>query len=181
MDAFHAAVEFALRPDFDGQGFHVTPGDSGGATAWGIIKKTLATYRKVPVDQVTDQDIRDLTKESAIPIYRKLFWERLKCDQMPPSVGILLFDFSCGNPTAAAVRLQRVARVADDGIIGPITVEAVNRAWGTRGGGILFLSTYHESRMSFYRLLSSYNRFGRGWERRARECYDLARHVQNGG
>jgi lysozyme family protein len=85
----------------------------------------------------------------------------------------MVFDFACGNPTAAAVRLQRMVGVADDGRIGPVTLAAVGRAWDAQGVGLL--DRYHAARLGFYRQLTAYRLFGRGWEARATRCLVLTR------
>lgn len=167
--AFEAAFNFAMRRNNDGQPFHVTPGDSGGATAWGIIKPTLATYLGHPV---TDEDIRALTPEKAKAIYRKLFWNGLECPALPEGLDVYVFDFACSNPSAAKHRLQRALGVADDGKIGPITIAAAHKA-----DMATVLASYHRLRIEFYRMLSTYPRFGRGWERRANEALGEARRV----
>jgi lysozyme family protein len=174
---FLLAFDFIMRPEHDGQPFHVTPGDTGGATAWGIIRPTLADYRGVPVDQVTDDDIRALTRDGVRPIYERLFWRRLRCHLLPDGIDVVAFDFACLSGTGpAAVRLQRILGVADDGIIGPVTVEAARAAARQRGAATL-LRQYHLARMAFYPLLSTYRLFGRGWEARARRCMTMAEYL----
>jgi lysozyme family protein len=171
-DTFEIALAHALRPEHDGQGFHVTPGDSGGATAWGIIKPTLATYLRRDPKTITDAEIRALTRESVAPIYQRLFWDAHRCGNMPAPLGVMVFDFACSNPTAATVRLQQTLSVAQDGRIGPLTIAAAHREWALHAG--FTLERYHVARLNFYRSLSSYSRFGRGWDARASRCLTLA-------
>lgn len=63
--------------------------------------------------------------------------------------------------------------VADDGNLGPITMLALQRAWKVRDEALL--DEYHTSRLAFYKLLSDYAKFGRGWDARAGRCLALSR------
>jgi lysozyme family protein len=165
--AFKKAVTFALLPEHDGQGFHVTPGDTGGATAWGITKPTYATFTHRQVSEITDDMIRNITRDSAVPIYEKLFWRGLGCDQMPPPLGFMVFDFGCGTLKWAAVRLQRLVGAKEDGSIGPKTLAAVNAAWNTKG--IQLVEDYHLARKNYYDQVPGHERWP-GWYKRADRC-----------
>lgn len=170
-DVFSQAVEFALLPEHDGQGYHCSPMDTGGATAWGIIRPTLATYLGKFVSDVTNEDIRALTKQSVIPIYRKLFWEKLCCDKLPPALGFMLFDFACGTTEWSVVRLQRLVRAKEDGVMGPKTVAAVNAAWDKQGPALLL--AYHQARKNYYDQVPNHEHWP-GWYKRADRCFAQA-------
>lgn len=172
-DNFEAAFAFAMRPDQDGMGYHKTPGDTGGATAWGIIRDTLATYRGVSVDKVTEGDIRALTKDQAKPIYRKLFWDANRCQDIPPGVDVMLFDFSCGTTKWAPRRLQRLVGTTEDGKIGPVTIRLVQEAYTKEPAA--FLLKFHQARLDYYTKVDTAPLFIRGWNARATRCYNLAK------
>lgn len=108
-------------------GFVNHPDDPGGATKYGITRKTLQAWRGAPV---AIDDVKALTKDEAREIYRERYArkprfsdirdERLRAQVI--DAGVL------AGPRQAAKMLQRAAGAADDGIVGPNTLRAVNRA-----------------------------------------------------
>lgn len=96
------------------------PKDPGGETNWGITKRTAMANG-------FNGSMRAMTREQAIGIYRKAFWERYRADQMPEAVAFQFFDACVNHGYGNAARmLQRAAGVADDGIIGEISLKAIN-------------------------------------------------------
>lgn len=57
-------------------GYANHPKDPGGETNWGITKRTAQANGY-------NGSMRAMTREQAISIYRKAFWERYRADQMP--------------------------------------------------------------------------------------------------
>lgn len=112
MTSFSPACDFVIDA-LEGGGVVVL--DSGGLTKWGISKKAHP-----------DVDIENLTRDDAIEIYRRDYWDRLNLDRLPPSLALLVFD--CGvnmGVEQAAVFLQNLVYAKADGIIGDKTVTAV--------------------------------------------------------
>lgn len=60
-------------------GYANHPKDPGGETNWGITKRTAQANGY-------NGSMRAMTREQAISIYRKAFWERYRADQMPEAV-----------------------------------------------------------------------------------------------
>lgn len=139
------------------------PDDPGGATNLGITHKTLASWRGRPV---TKQDVRDLTVTEASAIYRARYWNPVRGDSLPPGVDLAVFDFAVNSgPAKATMVLQSVLGVADDGVIGPITLAALARA----PGPATVIIGVCDARLAFLRRLSTWPTFGRGWTRRVSE------------
>ena len=110
--AFAGAVTF-LIDRLEGGAARVV--DSGGETRWGISKRA---YPNV--------DISALTRDEAVAIYHRDYWQPLRADEMPPALALCVFQAGVNvgcNP--AALALQRAAGVAQDGRIGPDTLKAV--------------------------------------------------------
>lgn len=151
MKLFEAALEQILY--YEG-GYVDDPRDNGGETNMGISKRAHP-----------DVDIKNLTVEQAGAIYKRDYWDRSKCDQFPPAVAIWVFDtaVNAGNSRAAR-QLQQAAGVKVDGIIGPITIGAVNKAFEDDPQGFLIL--LYQIRRDHYRRLADYKHFGRGWMNR---------------
>lgn len=125
--------------------------DPGGETKFGISKRS---YPNV--------DIKNLTRDAAIAIYRTDFWDRVSGDQLPRSFVFQALDAAVNHGIENAVRwMQRAAGVADDGHIGPATLAAIGRA-DSRDLVLLF----NAERLEFYASLQKFDVFGRGWIRR---------------
>lgn len=171
LSAFQKALSFALLPEHDGQGYHVTPGDTGGPTSWGIIKSTLAQYRGVPVSTISNEDIKALTRESVAPIYEKLFWQKFSCHKMPGPIGLMAFDFSVTSGKWSLIRLQRLVRVAEDGAIGPKSLAAIDAMWAVNPR--YMVQSYGDARMHFYKQIPGHEHWP-GWFKRSDRCTALA-------
>lgn len=123
MDAkFLAAVEVVLRHE---GGYVNHPDDPGGETNFGITKRTYPHL-----------DIKALTKQDAIKIYHQDWWLRYGYDRITdPDVATKTFDLSVNMGPGGGHRiLQRAVNLTMnehlivDGIIGPLTIAATNKA-----------------------------------------------------
>ncbi|CAM3794122.1 glycoside hydrolase family 108 protein [Castellaniella denitrificans] len=131
------------------------PDDPGGETNWGI---TLRTARETGYTG----SMRDLTRDQAKKIYRTAYWGRAQADQYDPAIAFQLFDAAVNHGIGQAIRfLQRAVDVADDGVVGPVTLAAV-RAMSVTD----VLSRFNAERLEFYTKLSTWPTFGKGWARR---------------
>ncbi|WP_426956086.1 glycoside hydrolase family 108 protein [Muricoccus radiodurans] len=140
-------------------GFVNDPRDPGGATNMGITHRTLADFRET---EVTEDDVRNLTRSEAREIYRARYWTPLRCADLPLGVDLMVFDFGVNaGPGRSAKLLQRCVGVKQDGAIGPITLAAVRAC---RPAALI--THLAEGRMAHYRSLSTFPVFGRGWTRR---------------
>lgn len=148
MDQFRIFIERLLSHE---GGYTPGIGDPGGETNWGISKRAYPTV-----------DIRHLTRDAAIEIYRRDFWERSRADDLPPAVGFQLLDAAVNSGIEMATRwLQRAAGVADDGIIGPVTLGALRIADPSD-----LVMRFNAERLDFMTRLATWPRFGKGWARR---------------
>lgn len=154
-DPFLPAVELVLRHE---GGLVDHPRDPGGLTNFGISQRAYPNL-----------DIRSLTRDDAIAIYRRDYWDANRCGEMPGGIGLSVFDFAvnAGNHRAVTL-LQRIVGVTVDGVAGPKTLAA------TRGAGAAECRRYADGRLSFYRSLSTWDAFGRGWTRRTEETLQEA-------
>lgn len=109
--------------------------------------------------------MRELTRRQAREIYRVAYWGRARADDYDPAIGFQLFDAAVNHGIGNAIRfLQRAVGVADDGIVGPQTVAAINSMQTTD-----VLARFNAERLDFYTRLSTWPSFGRGWARRVAE------------
>ena len=98
-------------------GYVNDPNDPGGETKWGISKRSYPQL-----------NIKGLTRQDAIAIYQRDFWQRVQGDRLPVPFVFQALDAAVNHGIGNAVRwMQRAAGVADDGVIGPVTLAAVAR------------------------------------------------------
>lgn len=86
--------------------------DNGGLTKYGI---SSAAY--------PDLDIKTLTREQALELYYRDYWQPNNCNKLPPAIAIWLFDGAIQHRQGVAAKmLQHRLRTTADGIIGPKTI-----------------------------------------------------------
>lgn len=136
-------------------GYVNDPRDPGGETNWGITKRTAQANGY-------QGSMREMTREQAYKIYYSAFWLRYQCDKMPEAVAYQFFDAAVNHGLGNASRmLQRSVNVADDGIIGNMTIAAIKKM--AISDVIMRLNA---ERLEFYCKLSTFATFGKGWVRR---------------
>lgn len=154
---FTIALDDVLRHE---GGFVDHPSDPGGATNRGI---TLTTYRRWLKPDATVHHLRRISDAEVKHIYRVAFWNAVRASEMPSGVDYALFDWAVlAGPLRAAKHLQIAVDVDDDGIIGPVTMAAVDLSidWLT----IMELTS---QRLLYLTTRSHWPTFSRGWTRRA--------------
>lgn len=105
-------------------GFANDPCDLGGATMAGI---TLATYRSVYGQSKTVEDLKRMTDEEWMTIFKRYYWDKWHADDIKSqSVANILVDWVWASGAYGIKIPQRVLGVAVDGIVGSKTLEAVN-------------------------------------------------------
>lgn len=96
-------------------GYVNDPSDRGGETKYGISKR-----------QYPHLDIQFITEEQASEIYYNDYWLAYHCDKLPEAIGEFLFDCVVNHRPKTAIRfIQKTYRVDVDGILGPMTINAV--------------------------------------------------------
>ncbi|GHT95507.1 hypothetical protein FACS1894122_13070 [Alphaproteobacteria bacterium] len=143
-------------------GYSNNPVDAGGETKFGISKRSYPHL-----------DIKKLTQDQARQIYFVDFWLKGKYESIDDeNVALKAFDLAVNVGISQANRLiQRALRstgisVTEDGIIGPITLKAINNADSTD-----LLAALKSEAAGYYRLIAnispSQQTFINGWLRRA--------------
>lgn len=176
-------------------GFVDDPDDPGGATKYGV---TIHTMRRLGLDLDGDRDVdrADVERVSvalAEEIFLKEYFERPKIGLLPSVVQASVFDMQV-NAGAQAVRiLQRLVSkmgfpTADDGVIGPKTVGAVQSAYAAAPDHLV--DAYGIERRNYYFALADRRTSARkycvaraggkgGWIQRAEEFISPRFHLTN--
>jgi len=149
--AFITTVERSLSVE---GGYVNDPNDPGGETKFGISKRSYP-----------ELDIRSLTREDAVAIYFRDFWNIINGDKLPASIGYQLFDFAINSGCNTAIRyLQRAIGVADDGHWGKISQARLEEI--TESDLVMGLNA---ERLDFMTRLTNWKHHGKGWARRIAE------------
>lgn len=153
---FEKCIEIVLQKE---GGFVNHSADPGGATNYGITIKVLSEYRKT---EVNVEDVQRLSVGEAKQIYFKNYWKSIQGDQLPNGVNLSVFDFAVNAGIFQAVKvLQKVVNVRQDGMIGPITLKAVQTFEAKT-----VIESFAAERVLFYKGLKTFSIFGKGWLRR---------------
>lgn len=148
-------------------------GDGHGNTGSTMLGVTAFAWSKYTNEPSPPELMRNLTVDMVEPFYKSQYWDAIKGDELPSGVDVSCADL-CVNagPGRAAKILQKVVGATADGAIGPATLAAVNAMEPSK-----ILTGYYEERESFYKGLSTYPRYGRGWSRRNTETLEKAKEL----
>ena len=93
---FDEIIEITLEHE---GGYVNDPTDMGGETNFSITKRWYP-----------DLDIKNLTKEDAVEIYKKDYWDRYKLDEMPTNLQHIYFDMvvNMGARNAGKIMQRRI-------------------------------------------------------------------------
>lgn len=160
---FQPCLALVLRHE---GGFSHHPRDPGGMTNLGVTK---AVYEEWIGHPVSEAIMRKLTPSLVAPLYRKKYWDTMKCDGIPRGLDLCIFDFGVNAGPNRSIRyLQRMIGTKEDGIFGVNSFrELANQT--VEYGVEALISRFQESRRNYYKKLPTFGTFGRGWLRRVDE------------
>lgn len=148
-------------------GYANDPADSGGATMCGITIATYRSYRKrLGYASTSVEDLKAISFDDWRNILKSMFWDKWKANQINnQSLANILVDFVWASGVNGIKIPQRILGVKADGIVGPVTLAAVNNA----DSSSLF-DEIHKARIEFVENIvnrrPSQSRFIKGWKRR---------------
>ena len=141
-------------------GYANDPVDRGGETNLGVTRSSWSFYLCRPIE---DGEMMALTREIVKPFYKKMYWDKLHCDDLPSGVDYAAFEFAVNAGNSAAAKLiQRSVGAPADGVMGTTTLLCLK--------GIapdVLLNSFTEKKEAFYRGLAEHNpsqaKFLTGW------------------
>jgi len=173
--AFHHVIELE-------GGYSNDADDPGGETKYGITRATLARFKYAHPGIINTVDIKNLTRDDALIIYKIKYWYEVGIDCInDPWVAMEVFEaaVNCGpkNGVIFAQDAYEFLRKPDwpklkiDGVLGPITAAALNLVCSSGYRDALLLAMNGEQ-YEYYETLVDHNErfrtFARGWTRRLR-------------
>jgi len=145
-----------------GEKYTNDPNDSGAGTKYGI-----SDARDGKVDGLTDINndgkgdvkVENLTRDQAIEIYKKLYFDPCKIDLINDEfLALHVFDFAVNSGVGRSIKtLQKVVGVKDDGIIGNQTLAKANSK--------SYVEEFKQARIVFYKSIGTGKnaKFLKGW------------------
>lgn len=154
---FEEAIEHVLSSE---GGFTIDPDDTGnwtgGARNRGFLK---GTKYGISAASYPTLDIKNLTREGAVVIYKREYWQKYRIDELPDRIRLHFFDVCVNSGYSRAVKiLQRALGLTADGVFGSATRSKLPQ---------ITVWSYAEERSSFYvnhvRLNPGKIKFLAGW------------------
>lgn len=144
-------------------GYSYNPADPGGETMYGITKNVAVAHGYTG-------SMKSLPLATAKQIAKAAYWDVLSLDQLDPMVAYQVFDAGYNSGVSIAAKwLQRAVGTQPDGVIGPLTIKAVQI---TPPHIVVFRLL--SQRLSFYTGLSTWGTFGKGWANRIANNLNIA-------
>lgn len=157
-------------------GFQNRPKDRGNyrpdgtliGTNRGVTPNSLAEFKGVDPNTITEADIKAVTEDEARQIFKQLYFDKPKLNQLPVNLQEAVFDMQVNSGRNAVRILQKLAGMSKDkrdGYVGPETLKALQ-------GVNITNEQYADARIEFYNNLvkSDPNQYGKnlaGWIARA--------------
>lgn len=154
------------------------PADRGGPTKWGITQKAWAEWRD---RDVTVEEVQQITEPQARDFYESLYIVGPRFNQLPERLQAMVVDCGVNHGVVRAAKwVQRAVGAEQDGMIGPVTLTAVQNA----NHLAVYLSVCAH-RQRFYSKLVSKDPtqlvFLKGWTNRAMKWVDRLADSLTGG
>lgn len=145
------------------KGWSNDPDDPGGETMVDVTLGAYKTYCKGKGLPTPDGNaLRNITFSQWQGILKKMYWDKMGADNIiSQGIANICVDWLWASGTGKIKNIQKILGVKQDGIVGPKTLAAINGANPTT----LFAKLY-TARANFYRSLTTYWKYGRGWMRR---------------
>lgn len=136
-------------------GFVNNPADPGGATNFGVTKTVWEAWIR---HTVTIDDMKKLTQEEVKPLYYEKYWKPVG-NELPIGIDFLVFSFGVNAGVGRSIKvLQTSLGVVADGQIGQNTMKKIQEA-----DSKTLIENFSNAKISFYKSLSTFPTFGRGW------------------
>jgi len=138
------------------------PNGRKGSTMLGV---TQFNWEQHIGHQVTHDQMRKLTPADVEPLYKKKYWDVVRADELPSGIDYMVFDMGVNAGPGRSIKLlQTAAGMTPDGLLGPITMSAVQAA-----DPVILIIEFSHAKEDFYRGLDDFKTYGTDWLNRVVE------------
>ena len=189
---FDLAYSFTQKWE-GGSKFTMDSNDPGGATKFGISFRFIRNLGIYDSDinkdgVITWQDVYSLTEEKAKALFKKYFWDSSYLQFFPNTLAVVMFDTSVNIGRSRTIKfLQKTLgpKLVQDGIIGPVTLQAVHDA--TKGvmcfRTSLLTSVILDQRDLYYNNLNNVTNWAKeyyeGWLNRTEDLRNFIKDMED--
>ena len=133
------------------------PADPGGATMKGITLEVYRAWKRNP--HITKEELKAIPDEDVYALYRELYWDKICGDSLPIGIDYAVFDAAVNMGVGRASKLlQEAIGVTADGVIGNGSLNVL-----AKETPMDVLQKFSHLKEAFYRSLSTFPTFGKGW------------------
>jgi lysozyme family protein len=145
------------------KGWSDDPDDPGGKTMIDVTLETYKTYcRKRGYPAPTADRLKNIPFDQWQEILKTMYWDKLKADDiLSQGIANMCCDWIWASGTARIKNIQRIVGVIADGIVGPKTIAAINKA-----NPVSLFAELYNARVKFYKGCSGWWKYNKGWMRR---------------
>lgn len=136
------------------------PDDKGGRTGQGITQSEYTRWLKSKGRP--NADVWDIKVADRDQLYCDFYWDEVSGDKLPLPIAFLTFDAGVLSGVGYSRKLaQRVVGCKQDGILGPISIAALNAV-----DKATFINRFTELRTEYLRTRSTAWKYFKGWKAR---------------
>ena len=161
---------------YEGTSYGWDAADPGGPTKYGITCFDLAEYLDQSMNSMAAwaPKVAAMDLATAEIIYDEKYATACRFDDLVAGADCAVFDFGVNSGPSRAIKYaQWVVGTTADGILGPITLAAINGS-----DPVSFINDLCAERLAFLRRLGIWSTFGSGWTNRVNDlrayCLGLA-------
>ncbi len=149
--------------------------DPGGPTKYGITCYDLAEHRHQHMNSMSVWAplVRAMTLQEAEDIYATKYATSCRFDDLVSGADCAVLDFGVNSGPSRAIKYaQGIVGTTQDGVLGPITLAAINKMDPNH-----FIDAYCDARLRFLRGLNTWSTFGHGWSSRVTDLRAYCHHL----
>jgi lysozyme family protein len=160
---FDEAFDELLDARHEGRTLSIDPNDRGNWTGGQVdLGRLVGSKFGVSAAAHPTEDIVGLTEDRAKAIYLRDYWGPAGCDAVPDAIRFELFDMAVNSGVGNAVKtLQRAVGETPDGVLGPLTLQALQSMPPLR-----LAARFAGQRLNFLADCAGWQSEGRGWSKR---------------
>lgn len=140
--------------------------DPGGRTGRGVTQQKWNEYRKLFQGKNLPADVWAASQADVDNVFKVMFWDKLKCDDLPAGVDYAVFDYGVNSGEGRAGRVLRRAMGLPD-TDWAVTSQVIGRAKAVNDNALA--AAVCDERLAFLKTLKTWPVYKNGWTTRVTE------------